>query len=281
MTRRVRLEELLLGVEGTALLRNVLDGDQTFIDARLAAVRRLLDRLDQSGDHAGAPVTELDVERGYASWAATYDVMDNGLIKAESPLVAHALSTVKPGIALDAACGTGRHAATLAQLGHRVIGVDRSATMMEIAQRKVPSGDFRIGDLEALPLDDASVDVVVCALALTHLPDLSRAVAEFARVVRPGGRVILSDAHPTFVALLGQALFAGDEGFAFVRNHVHLHGAYLAAFAACDLDVTSCAEAPMPGNYEEGLFAYAADAAHALWDDLPAALVWNLERRQA
>lgn len=52
------------------------------------------------------------------------------------------------------------------------------------------------------------------------------AIAELARVLRPGGRIVLSDAHPALVLLQGQALFSRENGLAFVRNHPHLHSRY-------------------------------------------------------
>lgn len=100
-----------------------------------------------------------------------------------------------------AACGTGRYAEYLAGLGHRVVGVDSSPDMLARARARVPGADLRRGDLHRLPLADSEVDVVVCALALTHVPDLGPVVAEFARVLRPGGHLVLSDAHHERVAL--------------------------------------------------------------------------------
>src|SRR4051812_40683993 len=73
--------------------------------------------------------------------------------------------------ALDAACGTGRHAAFLVEQGSDVVGIDCSAPMLAVARAKLPTTRFDIGDLEALPLEDATVDVAVCALALCHLSD--------------------------------------------------------------------------------------------------------------
>jgi ubiquinone/menaquinone biosynthesis C-methylase UbiE len=277
MGRFVLLEELLLGAEGTALFRNVIDGDDTFVANRLQMMRGLLDRIE-AGDTLGADVPELDVEGGYAAWSAIYDTMPNALIRSEEPIVRAALATVPPGTALDAACGTGRHAAALAEAGHRTIGVDQSAEMLALARDKVPEAEFRTGDLTALPLDDDSVDVAVCSLALTHLPDPAPAIAELARVVRPGGRVVLSDAHPTFVLVLGQGLFPHGAGFAFVRNHVHLHGTYLDAFAASGLQVLACDEPVMQDDFSQGLFARNVEAAEALWANIPVALVWTLTR---
>lgn len=274
MGRRVALEELLLGMEGAALLRSLLDGEQEFVDRRVAAMRKLVGAFD--GELSRIEVPELDVDAGYEAWAPIYDEMPNALIEAEEPLVDEALEGVPPGRALDAACGTGRHTVRLVKLGHQTLGVDRSEAMLAVARDRVPGAELRTGDLTDLPLEDASVDVAICALALTHLEDPAPAIAELARVVRPGGRVVLSDAHPAFVLLLGQALFPRGDGFAFVRNHVHLHGTYLAAFADAGLEVVACREVPIEDDFSEGLLGAAAEAAAAVFEGLPAALVWTL-----
>jgi ubiquinone/menaquinone biosynthesis C-methylase UbiE len=83
-----------------------------------------------------------------------------------------------------------------------MIGVDRSPAMLAQARTKVPDGDWREGHLDALPLASAPVEVVVGALALIHLPDLGPVMQALARVVRPGGRIVISDVHP-FLVLLG------------------------------------------------------------------------------
>jgi hypothetical protein len=82
----------------------------------VSAIRELMAQLDQ-GVSAPATVVELDLDTGYETWAPTYDTIANALIRAEEPLVAEAVRDVAPGRALDAACGTGRHAATLVALG--------------------------------------------------------------------------------------------------------------------------------------------------------------------
>jgi ubiquinone/menaquinone biosynthesis C-methylase UbiE len=276
MARRVRIEELYLGLEGMALLRHILDGPDEFVTKRVAAMRERLAELDREPPAADVP--ELDVDAGYEAWAPSYDTMTNDLIDAEEPLVAAAIGGLGAGRALDAACGTGRHAASLVSLGHETLGVDRSQAMLAVARGKVPEARFELGELTGLPTEDESFDVAVCALALTHLADPAPAIAELARSVRPGGRVVISDAHPVLVLVQGQALFPRPGGLAFVRNHVHLHGTYLAAFAAAGLAVQSCDEVTMAADYSKGLLAGAAEAAAAIWDELPAALVWTLER---
>lgn len=81
----------------------------------------------------------------------------------------------------------------------QVDGVDLSAANVALANRAAESGGvadrarFHHGDAEALPLPDASADVVVCECALCTFPDKATAAAEMARVLRPGGRIGLSD----------------------------------------------------------------------------------------
>ena len=88
-----------------------------------------------------------------------------------------------------------------------------------------------------------SVDLVICSLALTHLNDMSGAVAEFARIVRPGGHVVLTDNHPVAAATGAHARSVDDDGrLHVVRNHVHWPSAYLASSASAGLEVEECRE---------------------------------------
>jgi SAM-dependent methyltransferase len=90
---------------------------------------------------------------------------------------------------LDVGCGTGALAhAILATAGpERVTGVDPSAGFLAAAAVDDPRVEFRVGDARDLPVPDADADVVVSGLALNFVPEPERAVAEFGRVVRPGG----------------------------------------------------------------------------------------------
>lgn len=99
----------------------------------------------------------------------------------------------------DLGCGTGAMTAALAPFVARVIAVDNSAAMLAAAKRRLagqPTVDFRRGDLEQLPIADAEVDAAVLTLVLPYLPDPSRALADVARVLKPGGRVLVTDLLP-------------------------------------------------------------------------------------
>jgi SAM-dependent methyltransferase len=170
------LGEYVIGVAGLALMRLGFTGDVAGRAARTADIRDLLGRLDQETRLRQPVGTEYDLVTGYQQWSATYD-QPLRLFPIEEPPMRALIETLPPGTVLDAACGTGRYSTILADRGHDVIGVDQSGAMLDIARTKLPSADFRAGDLTALPLPGRSVDAVVCALALVHIPDVASALA--------------------------------------------------------------------------------------------------------
>ena len=107
----------------------------------------------------------------------------------------------RPGLtAVDVGCGTGEDAQALAVLvapAGQAYGVDASEVMLEEARRRAAAARSPVQWLraraDALPLDDASVDLVRCERLLQHVPDAQACVHEMARVLRPGGRVVLVD----------------------------------------------------------------------------------------
>jgi SAM-dependent methyltransferase len=107
---------------------------------------------------------------------------------------------LRPGdLVLDAGCGTGEHTLRFAQLGYRCLGVDVARPALDrAAARARESGlasrvELACHALEELPLADASVDAVHCRGVLMHVPDWERALAELCRVLKPGGRIALSE----------------------------------------------------------------------------------------
>lgn len=245
-----------IGLHGLALLRA---GDPRSAARHREAIRTLL----TSEDPTLRALPTRDPAAGYAAWAASYDGPRNRLVVAEEPAVHALLVPLPAGVVVDAGCGTGRHAAHLAAQGHVVIGVDASAEMLVHARERVPGGDFRAGDLRALPMDDGIADIVVCALALSHLPDLG-AVVELARVLKPGGTLVLSNPHPFATEVLDARAWCrtADGKRVEIPEFAHPVGAYLDAFAAAGLTARRCLE-PTYGE-QDGPVA-----------GLPAAIVWE------
>jgi len=101
-----------------------------------------------------------------------------------------------PGTVLDVGCGEGRLPRDLMMRGYGVIGIDASPTLIEHARQADPDGDYRVADAAALPLPEASVDVVTAFMSLHDVDDMKASVGEIARVLKPGGRACVAIVHP-------------------------------------------------------------------------------------
>ncbi|MEQ4718626.1 methyltransferase domain-containing protein [Nonomuraea sp. B19D2] len=293
----------LHGVEGIALMRSFTgEFDREFVDARIAEIRRLIDDEILAG--AAVEVARVDTAEGYRIWSKTYD-RPNSAFDFDEPIVGEILDALPVGVALDAACGTGRVAASLAARGYQVFGVDSSVDMLARARERVPRGEFLIGDLYDLPIPDNAVDVVVCSLALTHVPSLQPVMAEFARVLRPGGHLVTSDIHPEGVARgMIPLVHTADGQPGRIASHRHLIGDYVRAALAEGLQVRRCEEprhlkgdtpddsppAQVPPTAEAMepwaerpwcLSALAPEAAEAANGDVPAMVIWHFQASSA
>lgn len=118
---------------------------------------------------------------------SVFDVFLRGP-RAEDAIVA-AVAEARPRRVLEVGCGPGGLAERLArELRVELAALDLSPRMVELTRAR--GVDARAGDVQALPFPDGSFDCAVAAFVLYHVPDLERSVAELARVLRPGGRLV-------------------------------------------------------------------------------------------
>jgi SAM-dependent methyltransferase len=96
-------------------------------------------------------------------------------------------------VALDVGCGEGRFCRILRHLGIATTGVDPTSGLIAEAVRRDPAGDYRIGSAEALDFAHDAFDLVVSYLALIDIPGLQDAIAEMARVLAPGGTLLIAN----------------------------------------------------------------------------------------
>jgi len=244
----LRLDRLHLGMYGLALLRGWPFGDPEEAAAIVERVRALCVEFDADPMGTTIEMDDPGIAAAYAAWSKRYDSMPNGLIDTERSSMEGILSAFPSGDALDAGCGTGRLTSLLSRGGNRVVGIDASPEMLALAVKKVAAATFALGDLQALPLRDGSIDLAVSGLSLAHLDDLLPPVSELARVVRPGGHVVVSDVHPIAVATGAQAFFRTEEGRRIVaRNNLHWPSSYVRTFGAAGLEIERMEE-PLVGR---------------------------------
>lgn len=176
------------------------------------------------------------------------------------------LSRARPGVsALDLACGTGDIAFALAEGGADVVGLDITHRMVELARRKQPHGvTFVTGDMMALPFADAQFDIVTTGYGIRNVPVIQPAIAEIARVLRPGGAFLSLDfnrpvnravrgvylAYLTVVgSALGFVLHRAPDTYRYIAESIKR---YPGAAAVRDLIVeqgfTSCEYIPVLGG---------------------------------
>ena len=108
------------------------------------------------------------------------------------------LRLMPPMVIADLGAGEGAFALLLAQRAKRVIAVDTSAKMIEVGRDQalrhgIENVEFRLGDMEELPIDSESVDIVFFSQSLHHALHPERAVTEAARILKPGGRIVILD----------------------------------------------------------------------------------------
>lgn len=117
---------------------------------------------------------------------------------------------------LDVGTGPGDFPGRLREGGHtgRLVGLDQSAGMVETASGKHPDVEFLQGDVQNLPFEDATFDVLSARHMLYHVPDIAAALGEFRRVLRPGGRLLavtnVSDNLQAFRQAMSEATKAVD-----------------------------------------------------------------------
>ena len=175
---------------------------------------------------------------------------------------------------LDVACGPGSVVCAFAGRLAEATGLDATAAMLDearaLARREgLANAIFRQGDVYALPFDDGAFDIVSCRFAVHHFADPARAVAEMARVCRPGGRVLVCDAaasdDPDQAATLNAMERMRDPSTATFLTLEALK----ALFAAAGL--------PAPSQREYAVATEAHDLVANSFPDDPAALTAFIE----
>ncbi len=257
----------------------------------LALVAAMVDRtreaigeqaIAQHADEAARRVTErvcieVDPDEGYRLWSASYDTERNVVIEVARPAIDRLIGDVAGKRVLDVGCGTGRFAVDLAARGAGVTGVDPSPAMLKKARvwssmRGVPA-ELIDGAFGSLPTHE-QFDFVTCNLVLCHLPEVAGPIAEMARCLAPGGRLIISDFHYICLVLGWRTAFTCDDQRYHIENYVHDFGEYSRALTDAGLTIVEMSDACVDDSLRDGHW----DGLVERWQGFPLSQIIAAER---
>ena len=222
-------------------------------------------------DRFSSPEHKRRYVRGlFATIADRYDLitvlLSGGLDRRwKARLIEHVDWTGPPRV-LDLACGTGDIAFAAAGRGGRVTGLDITHRMLQLAMRKPQPRpvSFITGDMMALPFGDSTFDVITTGYGLRNVPDLTGALREISRVLRPGGRMLALDfdrpANPavrsiylTYLTVvgstLGLVLHRDPDTYRYIPESIRRYpGAAEVSAMARRLGFSSCEHTPVLGG---------------------------------
>lgn len=154
-------------------------------------------------------------EKSAGSWVRLMEQGDPNRVLLLDEIMLRLCGEVRGLDVLDVGCGEGRFCRMLAARGAKTVGIDPTTALIAEARRQQPAGIFHEAGAEALPLAEASVDLVVSYVALVDIPDFRSAIREMARVLRPGGRVVVANLNGFITATT--RFWARDE----MNNKLH------------------------------------------------------------
>jgi ubiquinone/menaquinone biosynthesis C-methylase UbiE len=192
-------------------------------------------------------VIPVSATEGYRLWADTWDTTASPIAALEHRTLLPWIESLAPCRAIDVGCGTGRWTGRLS-----AIGIDASPAMLTVAARKEGlRGRLAVADAAALPVASGAADLVLCTLTFGHIRDQAGAMREFARILQPGGTLILTDFHPAAAARGWRRTFRANGQVYELENHPYIVPQLCAM--ANGLSLQSVAEATI-GEPERDLF---------------------------
>ena len=170
--------------------------------------------------------SEKTALKAYDIWSDTYDQQPGNLmLELDEEIFSKLIQPIdlKDKTVADIGCGTGRHWPKIyGQKPQLVTGFDISRGMLNQLRRKFPSAETRlIRDNRLTGLPDSSLDCLITTLTIAHIEDINEAIANWARVLKKGGDLIITDFHPMSLVNGGKRSFRHAGKSYSVVNYVH------------------------------------------------------------
>lgn len=185
--------------------------------------------------------TEASVRSAYDDWSNTYDTDTNRTRDLDAQVTRKLLGGEHFESVLEFGCGTGKNTIFLAEVATKVLAMDFSGAMLELAREKVREREltnviFREADItKPWPFESESADLVTCNLILEHVSDLSAIFSEAARCLVKGGRLFVSELHPFRQYEGTKARFERDGAMQEIDAFVHHASDFIRAGEKSDL----------------------------------------------
>jgi ubiquinone/menaquinone biosynthesis C-methylase UbiE len=171
-------------------------------------------------------IKETEPEEAYNLWADQYDGQEGNLmLDLDEALFSELINKIplQNKIIIDVGCGTGRHWEKLyANHPAQIIGYDVSEGMLKVLKTKFPQAEIHKSVSTRLQgLENNSCDLLICTLALAHIENIDEAFAEWNRVLKANGHIIITDYHPDALAKGGDRTFMHNGKRVAIKNYVH------------------------------------------------------------
>lgn len=166
----------------------------------------------------------MNIQDAYTRWSESYDADRNLTRDLDQAVTKDFLEGMRCTLVLEIGCGTGKNTLLLAQIAERVCALDFSPGMIRKAQSRLHAKQvtFALANLtQSWPTVAQSADLVICNLVLEHIQDLSFIFSEARRVLKSGGRFLVSELHPFRQYRGVQANFQHDKETIQVPAFIH------------------------------------------------------------